>query len=261
VTRGTYVVTLDHVEKTFDIGGHAIKVFSDLTLRLAEYEFLTLLGPSGCGKTTLLKILAGLDPTYKGSISLWGQSPGDSARASLVFQESRLLPWYDVRTNVRLGVRRAEGDTSAAIESRVEQALEIVGLKGEFRRAWPHQLSAGMSKRVALARAIVNTPRLLLLDEPFSGLDIQVRRQLQRKLIDIHEQLQLSTILVTHDIEEAAYLSKRVVVLSPMPSQVVGRPFWLGSLDVRRRERPNFVDLCSQLLERALQASSERPPV
>lgn len=261
------IVEMDHVKKVFSVGEHEITVFSDLTLKLYAGEFLTLLGPSGCGKTTLLRMLAGLDTDYEGTIRVRGAPPGDDEQTALVFQESRLLPWYDVRTNIRLAVRTEGRESRRQAARLVDKALEEVGLDDDFRGAWPRQLSGGMNRRVALARALVNRPRLLLLDEPFAALDMQVRHSLQEMLEDIHwsrdirREREMSTIMVTHDLEEAVYLSDTVLVLTPMPSNVFAMPFKVGLPSrPRQRDRDDFIARCADLFEIVVRASSEPVP-
>jgi sulfonate transport system ATP-binding protein len=253
-TERRYPVQVTNVEKAFRVGDTSITVFPGISFTLYEGSFLTLLGPSGCGKTTLLKMLAGLDLDYSGRITVWGRKPGEYRDSALVFQESRLLPWFSVRTNVRLALSRREGEENP--ESRVDIAFGQVRLNEEFRNAWPHQLSSGMSKRAALARALVNDPKVLLLDEPFAALDTPVKQQLQEELWEIHKRRKLSTILVTHDVEEAVYLSDRVLVLSPMPSRVRD-VFDVGLDRPRFRGRDDFVARCSDLLERLVRASAQ----
>ncbi|MBN1859725.1 ABC transporter ATP-binding protein [Candidatus Bipolaricaulota bacterium] len=254
------VVAAEHVKKVFTIGEHPLPLFPDLTLpQVRRGKFLTILGPSGCGKTTLLRMLAGLDRQDDGSIEVWGKPPGEDDRTAFVFQESRLLPWFDVRANVRLALRTPDRESKKEAPFFVDKALELVGLDDDFRGAWPHQLSGGMSKRVALARALVNRPKLLLLDEPFVALDTPVRHSLQAELRRIHDGQQMTTILVTHDVEEAVYLSDIVLVLSPMPSRMVDK-IAIGLAKPRHRDRDDFISTCSALLATLVRTSSQSAP-
>jgi sulfonate transport system ATP-binding protein len=208
-----------HIDrKEFSVAGSVVLVLRDLCFEVPPGDFLALLGPSGCGKSTLLRLITGLDLSYEGRITLGGadlRSPGPDR--GIVFQESRLLPWFTVSRNVAFalpaGTSREEG------RRRVDHALETVGLS-RFRDAWPAQLSGGMEKRVALARALVNVPDLLLLDEPFSALDNFAKFSLQDELARVHGEEQITTLLVTHDVDEEVYLSDRVAILTPSPGTI-----------------------------------------
>ena len=190
-------------------------VLTDLHLQVGAGEILALVGPSGVGKTTLLRLLAGLDDDYDGAITVAGRSDGVRLRTGLVFQEPRLMPWLSVADNVRL-VLPSDQQRSP----RVGELLEAVGLadRGE---AWPNQLSGGMQRRVALARAFVTQPELLLLDEPFVSLDRPTAHQLHALLLDLWQRLRCTVILVTHDLEEAMALADRICFLSAPPARVL----------------------------------------
>ncbi|MFM8274775.1 MAG: ABC transporter ATP-binding protein [Gemmata sp.] len=197
-------------------GGPA--VLGGLEFTVDRGEFVTLLGSSGCGKTTLLRLIAGLDTDYDGEITVAGvpvRGPGPDR--GVVFQESRLLPWLTAEQNVAFalpaGVPRAER------ARRVAQILELVHLSAAAR-AWPHQLSGGMEKRVALARGLVNLPAVLLLDEPLAAVDLSVRFALQEEVARVHDRERLTTLLVTHDVDEAVHLSDRVLVVGGRPARV-----------------------------------------
>lgn len=213
------VIDVQIRDKIFIQGGASLLVLENFHFVLKHGHFLTLYGPSGCGKTTALRIIAGLDSDYSGSVRIFGhlvQGPG--VACGIVFQESRLLPWKTVEKNVEY-----------ALESRIPRnekqhmvdcALDLV----EIRKAkilFPNQLSGGMQKRVALARALVNVPRVLLLDEPFSALDSQSRLGLYEQIIEIRKKHHVSIIMVTHDLDEAICLSDEIAILSSSPSKVV----------------------------------------
>jgi ABC-type nitrate/sulfonate/bicarbonate transport system ATPase subunit len=189
--------------------GQSVPVLADLSFALEVGETGVLIGPSGCGKSTLLRILAGLDRDFEGSVDL----PADG-RVGMVFQEPRLLPWRSVEDNVRL----AAPDTS---EAEVAALFAALGLS-DHRTHFPGELSVGLARRAALARAFAVRPTLLLLDEPFVSLDAPLARQLQRDLARLVESRGMITVLVTHDIDEAIALADRIFVLSARPSHVVG---------------------------------------
>lgn len=188
---------------------------SDVGLSVAPGEVVSLVGPSGCGKSTLLRIAAGLDQAFTGSIRVAG-SPitSPSPAVGVVFQEPRLMPWLTVAANIAFGV---EG--LASNHPDVVDAARQVGLE-EFLHAYPRQLSGGMAQRCAIARALIAKPEVLLLDEPFSALDAFTRMNLQDLLLQIARTQGSTMLLVTHDLEEALYVSYRVIVLSGRPSRV-----------------------------------------
>jgi NitT/TauT family transport system ATP-binding protein len=189
--------------------GQSVPVLADLSFALAEGETGALIGPSGCGKSTLMRILAGLDRDFEGSVRI-----PTHGRVGMVFQEPRLLPWRSVEDNVRL----AAPDAS---EAEVAALFAALGLS-DHRTHFPGELSVGLARRTALARAFAVRPTLLLLDEPFVSLDAPLARQLQRDLARLVESRGMTTVLVTHDIDEAIALADRIFVLSARPARVVG---------------------------------------
>ena len=207
------------VTKRYPFEGRPLEVLRDISLDIAKGEFVAIVGASGCGKSTLLRLIAGLDTECEGAIS-WRGEPvkGPSLDRGIVFQEHRLFPWMTVEQNVAL----AFGATRVAQSERgdrVAQQLAVVGLSG-FANAYPHQISGGMSQRVAIARALVLRPQLLLLDEPFGALDALTRLKMQQELQRLWEIDGLTTVLVTHDVEEAVYLADRIVVMSARPGTI-----------------------------------------
>jgi len=205
------------VSKTFSSNGGELLALQDINLNIPPGEFTCVVGGSGCGKTTLLRIIAGLERGYSGSVLLGEtRAVGPGLDRGLVFQEHRLLPWLTVEDNVAFGISDlASGERVA----RVRQYIELVGLRG-FERSYPHQLSGGMAQRVAIARALVSHPQLLLLDEPFGALDALTRVRMQQELLRIWEAQRTTMILVTHDIDEAIYLADRIVILSSRPGTI-----------------------------------------
>jgi len=208
-------ITVEGVSKAFG----AVQALVDVDVRVRAGEFLSLIGPSGCGKTTLLKIIAGLVPADRGRVRVGDRVvAGPGRECSVVFQDFALLPWATVQRNVEFGLllRGMNGDERAA---RAGAAIVKVGLAG-FESAYPAQLSGGMQQRVGLARALAVSPRVLLMDEPFASIDEQTRRVFQDDLLRLWSEERKTVLLVTHSMEEAIYLSDRVVVLSPRPGRV-----------------------------------------
>jgi ABC-type nitrate/sulfonate/bicarbonate transport system ATPase subunit len=233
------------VSHAFELDGSRLPVLESIDLSVAAGEFVALLGPSGCGKSTLLRLISGLEQPTTGSISAGGSliDRPDPSRI-LVFQDPTLFPWATVWNNVATGL-----DARGVLKqesARVDSALDLVGLR-DFSKAYPHQLSGGMAQRAALARALVNDPALLLLDEPLGKLDSLTRLTLQEELVSLWRREGFTAILVTHDVEEAVLLASRVIVLSDRPGRIkaefkVERPY------PRHRDDPDLVALRRQIL-------------
>ena len=191
----------------------------DTNLSVDEGEFVAIVGASGCGKTTLLRLIAGLDQDYAGEIALDGQRiAGTSLERSIVFQEPRLLPWLTLWDNVAVALDNA-ALSPAEKKSAIAAQISLVGLTG-FEKAYPAALSGGMAQRAAIARALVGHPSILLLDEPLGALDAITRMRLQEELVRIWRHEGVSMILVTHDVEEAVFLSQKIVVMNSHPGHV-----------------------------------------
>jgi NitT/TauT family transport system ATP-binding protein len=211
---------LTGVSKSYRQGAQSITVLDDLSLSVAELEFLVLLGPSGCGKSTLLRIIDGIETCDGGTVRLDGDDvtgrPGHGR--GMVFQTFDLFPWRSVLGNVEFGLE-VKGVAKAARREIARAHVELVGL-GKFVDAYPHQLSGGMQQRVGIARALAIDPAVLLMDEPYGALDVQTRDLLQDELLRIWEQRRKTVVFVTHSIEEAIYLADRIVVMSPRPGRI-----------------------------------------
>ncbi|ACS85154.1 ABC transporter ATP-binding protein [Musicola paradisiaca] len=253
------VVEFSHLKKQFSVGGAPLTVIDDLSLSIYSGELVAIVGSSGCGKSTLLRLLAGLDNQFQGRILVDGMPVhGIGGDRGMVFQEPRLFPWLSVRHNIALGLaseklRRSERD------AQVDRFLKLVGLEA-FADALPAQLSGGMAQRVAIARGLVANPRILMLDEPFGALDALTRQQMQQELRRIHQQEGTTTLLVTHDVEEAVYLADRILVLAPRP----GRLRHIAAIDLphpRRRDSQAFHQQCSELLALLTQQETQSASV
>ncbi|UYO42220.1 ABC transporter ATP-binding protein [Rhodopseudomonas palustris] len=233
------------VSHHFDIDGNELPVLDHVTLSAKPGEFVALLGPSGCGKSTLLRLVAGLEPPRAGRLLEDGRViTGPHPSRVVVFQDPTLFPWRTVWKNVALGLE-AQGVLKSE-RHRVDAALALVGLSG-FANAYPHQLSGGMAQRVSLARALVNDPDILVLDEPLGKLDSLTRLSMQTEIVSLWQRQGFTTLLVTHDVEEALFLAQRVVVFSERPAKLkadiaVEAPY------PRHRGDPYLADLRRQIL-------------
>jgi sulfonate transport system ATP-binding protein len=226
--------------------GGELQVLQDIDLHIPAGQFLSIVGASGCGKSTLLRLVLGLDDQYEGRIELDGQAiVGTGPERGIVFQDHRLFPWLNVEQNIAVGLRNAPISAKEKRE-RVAEHVALVGLEG-FEQSWPHQISGGMAQRVAIARGLVNRPRVLLLDEPFGALDALTRSRLQNELQRIWQKEKITMLLVTHDVEEAVFLGDRVVVMQPNP----GRIRRIVDVDLphpRSRSDPRFIALRDDVL-------------
>ncbi|VVB72096.1 Trehalose/maltose import ATP-binding protein MalK [uncultured archaeon] len=211
---------LKGITKEFDQGnGNTVVTLEDISFEINDKEIVGILGPSGCGKTTLLRIIAGLERPTKGAVLLDGvpvTKPG--ARMGMIFQEHALLPWRSVLENVSLGLEILEIPPIQRQEKAMSY-LDLVGLK-DSSKSRPYELSGGMRQRAAVARALVLEPSLLLMDEPFSALDPQTRKQIQADILRIQEKTSKAIVLVTHSVEEAIFLADKLIILSARPGKV-----------------------------------------
>ena len=213
------ILSVRGIERRFASAQGSTLALQATDFEVAENEFVTILGPSGCGKSTLLRIVAGLDRPTAGEALLDGQRiQGPGADRGMVFQSYTLFPWLNVRDNVCFGLRERGLPRAEQLEV-ADGYLAKVGLKG-FERHFPKQLSGGMQQRTALARALANRPRMLLMDEPFGALDHQTRELMQELLLGIWEAERTTVLFVTHDIDEAVFMASRVVVMSARPGRI-----------------------------------------
>lgn len=211
-------VEIEGIHKRFELEGGTVDALHGIDLNVRKGEFVSIVGGSGCGKSTLLRLLVGLDSPTEGNIRIDGKPiSGPSLERGMVFQEARLFPWQTVEENIAFGI--TGNHTKAQRQEIVREHIELVGLQG-FEKALPDQLSGGMKQRASIARALVNRPGILLLDEPFGALDALTRITMQQEILRIWEAEKATMILVTHDIDEAIVLGDRVVVMSPRPGTI-----------------------------------------
>ncbi|HJT81399.1 MAG TPA: ABC transporter ATP-binding protein [Chthoniobacterales bacterium] len=245
----TASLRLTSVTKSFPVPDDLSKkrlVLDHISISLADGELVSLVGPSGCGKSTLLRLIAGLDFPDSGELMVENEPiTGPGAERGLVFQDPNLFPWLTVRRNIGAGlVARGILKTCG---SEVDDFMRLVGLEA-FANAYPHHLSGGMSQRVALARALINHPKVLLLDEPLGALDAFTRMKMQDEVLRLWQARRTTMLLVTHDIDEAIYMSDRIMMMTQRPGKIeriisvdLGRP--------RDRSSPAFLQLRSEILE------------
>jgi sulfonate transport system ATP-binding protein len=234
----------------------ALAVLDNINLDIPAGRFVSIVGASGCGKSTLLRLIVGLDPHFQGSILVDGRPvAGVGPDRGIVFQEHRLFPWLTVARNVAAGLRNAP-ISDAGKRERVAEHLALVGLQG-YENAYPHQISGGMAQRVAIARGLVNRPRILLLDEPFGALDALTRSRMQRQLQRIWQQEKITMILVTHDVDEAVFLGDEVVIMQPHPGRI-HRTVPVDLPHPRDRSDPRFIRLRDDVLSDFLEQDDKR---
>jgi NitT/TauT family transport system ATP-binding protein len=210
---------IQNLSKVYRADGHEIVAIDEISLAIRNKEFATILGPSGCGKSTLLRIVAGLLKPTRGVVRLDGGAIGGPGRdRGMVFQSYTLFPWLTVMENIQFGPGLS-GVPRAEREQIAKQFVEKVGLRG-FEQSYPKALSGGMKQRVAIARALANNPAILLLDEPFGALDAQTRALMQELLTSVWEELHKTILFVTHDVEEAIFLSDRVFIMTARPGRI-----------------------------------------
>jgi len=207
------------LNKAYRIEGRSLPVLQNIHLDVSPGEFVSIVGASGCGKSTLLRLIVGLEAEYEGDILLDGKRiAATSLERGIVFQDHRLFPWMTVSQNIALALKN-HALSQAEKDRQVAEHIALVNLSG-FENAYPHQLSGGMAQRAAIARALINKPKVLLLDEPLGALDALTRVHLQRELQRIWVQQRCTVIMVTHDIEEALYLGDRVIVMDAHPGRI-----------------------------------------
>ena len=247
VQEGESFIRIDNLIKTYQKDEKVTVAIEDFDLDIKKGELISIVGPSGCGKTTILRMIAGLLEPTSGSISIAGRPcSGPGPDRGMVFQDFALLPWRSVRRNVELGLEIA-GMPKEERKARAEKYLEIVGLQ-DFADSSINELSGGMKQRVGIARALVNNPDVILMDEPFGALDAQTRNIMQAGLVRILEKTDQTIIFITHSVDEAVFLSDRIVILTKRPAkikEIVEIP-WPRPRD---RASPEFTALRKRILE------------
>lgn len=212
------ILKIHNVGKTYTIHDETVTVLKDLSLDVNKGEFISIVGPSGCGKSTLLKLIIALAKKDSGEILLDGNEVNEpSEKCSMIFQEARLMPWLTVEKNIDFVLPKSISKKRR--QELVDHNIELVNLT-DFRKAYPRQLSGGMQQRASIARELATEPEVLLLDEPFSALDAFTRMTMQTELLNIWKKAKTTMILVTHDIDEAIFLSTRIVIMSERPGRI-----------------------------------------
>ena len=243
------LIEIRGLEKRFSTrSGEVVHALSNVNLDIGEHEFISVVGPSGCGKTTLLRILAGLEQGSSGAALVGGEAiSAPRPDVSVVFQQATLLPWNNVLDNVLLPVQ-LRGDKSSASRTRALALLAFMGL-GEFAQKYPFELSGGMQQRVAICRALMRDPKILLMDEPFGALDAMTREMLNMELMRLWSEEKKTVVFITHSIPEAVLLGDRVVVMSPRPGRIsailpvdIPRPRNLKTMAL-----PRFGEICHEI--------------
>ena len=246
-------LVVDKLCKSFTNSGEVNHVFEDISFEIGEGEVVTLLGPSGCGKTTTLTIIAGFQGYDSGQVLLNGElTKGPGPNKGFMFQNYALFPWMTVEDNIRFPMKQMKYEKDK-MEDRLEYLLDLARLT-KYRDYYPHQISGGMKQRNSLVRALALEPEILLMDEPLGALDIEMRQSLQDQLLDIFDMLNLTTIIVTHDVEEAIYLSDRVILMSTNKGEIILNE----KIDMehpRKRKNPQYQEYVDILSENFMEAS------
>ncbi|NMW19713.1 MAG: ABC transporter ATP-binding protein [Chlorobiaceae bacterium] len=243
VEKGT--LEIKNLSKSFIVDNNPLHILNNISIKFPAGAFISIIGGSGCGKTTLLRIMLGLDTDYEGEALMDGERiEGPGSNRGIVFQDHRLLPWLTVGENVAFGLDRLNRKAKKLI---VDEHLKLVGLSG-FESAYPSQLSGGMAQRVAIARALANKPEILLLDEPLGSLDALTRIHMQKELERLWLLEKITMVMVTHDVDEAIYLSDKVVIMSSRPG-VIKKIIDVPSSRPRDRASSEFMQIKAEILK------------
>jgi NitT/TauT family transport system ATP-binding protein len=244
-------IEIKNINKSFK--GHGanrdIKVLADVNLTIDDGEFVCLLGPSGCGKTTLLRLIAGLDKPTSGEVIANGEVvKNPSGDRAVIFQQYSLFPWLTVLENAMFGLNLKKDTNTEENLKAAERYLESVGLI-DFKDSYPHELSGGMKQRVAIIRSLLNHSPILLMDEPFSALDMQNRHNLQEQLIGVWKRFNNTIVFVTHDVDEAVYLADKIVIMDRNPGKI-NEVFDVDFSRPRKRESKEFIEIQEKILDK-----------
>lgn len=247
-TNGT--IKIEGLQKVYESKKRRFEALQGIDLTIGQNEFLTIVGPSGCGKSTLLRMVAGLDEPSGGSLQVDGEDIiGPGADRGMVFQGYTLFPWLTVRENIEYGLK-LKGVPILERRKISNYFLKVIRLES-FDKAYPKQLSGGMKQRVAIARALANRPKVLLMDEPFGALDAQTKLEMQEMLLEVWEKEKTTVLFITHDIDEAIFLSQRIVVMGAGPGRIL-KEFRVELPEGRTpavREHPDFLSLKRELAQ------------
>ena len=257
-TISDVILSIEAINRTFiSDDDSTVEALRNVSLSVQRGEFLSIIGSSGCGKTTLLRLIAGLDAPESGDLILDGEKiAGPAPQRGCVFQQDSLFPWLTVASNIASGLK-ARG-VYKKNKTEVTRYIDLIGMQG-FEKSFPHQISGGMAQRAAIARALINNPAVLLLDEPMGALDSFTRADIQDKLLELWRKNRTTMILVTHDVDEAIYLSDRIVIMTPRPGKIkeiteVKLPH------PRHRGGPEFLSIRRNILEKLHLASAAPQP-
>jgi NitT/TauT family transport system ATP-binding protein len=259
--RGNAKLVIEHMSYRYYLEREDTEflAFSDVSFSMADGEFVAIVGPSGCGKTTLLNVVAGLLPYDEGSLTIGGEAvEGPGTNRAMVFQNASLLPWRTVFGNVRYGMEMQRRFNDARMDARAHEMIRLVGLSG-FEERYPSELSGGMQQRVNLARALATDPEVLLMDEPFAALDAQTREFMQAELLKIWSKSRKTVLFITHQIDEAAFLADRVLVMGTRPGRIKQEfhiPFERPRALSLKRD-PRFLSVCDGIW-RLIEEEAER---
>lgn len=213
-------INIQNLSKVYKTNNGSFEALKNVSLYVKNEEFVSILGPSGCGKSTILRILAGLEEPTSGSVQVSGEEvKGPSAKRGMVFQSYTLFPWLTVRENIEFGLK-LKGMKQKERKEISDRYLELVGLE-RFADSYGKELSGGMKQRVAIARSLANNPEVLLMDEPFGALDAQTKQSMQQLLLDIWKKEKTTIVFITHDIDEALFLSQRIYVMEARPGRIL----------------------------------------
>lgn len=213
-------IHIEGLSKVYNTKAGSFQALEDVSLYVKNEEFVSILGPSGCGKSTILRILAGLEDASDGSVKVSGEEViGPSVNRGMVFQSYTLFPWLTVRDNIEFGLK-LKGMGAKGRKEISDRYLELVGLE-RFANSYGKELSGGMKQRVAIARSLANNPEVLLMDEPFGALDAQTKQSMQQLLLDIWKKEKTTIVFITHDIDEAIFLSQRIYVMQARPGKII----------------------------------------
>ena len=241
-------IEIKNINKSFEGKKKNLSVLDNINLTINDGELICLLGPSGCGKTTLLRLIAGLEHPTSGEIIANGEVvKGPSGDRAVIFQQYSLFPWLTVLQNVTFGLEMTKKGTKEENIAAAERYLTSVGLI-DFKDSYPHELSGGMKQRVAIIRSLLNHSPILLMDEPFSAVDMQTRHKLQEQLIGVWKRFENTIVFVTHDVDEAVYLADKIVILDKNP----GRIARIVEVDIerpRKRDSKEFIEIQESIVK------------